>query len=257
VKRVNAMMRGELGYDFRWRAEMWRRSGWLLVLGTCSCLSARKAIPPVCITDAGAALSQDGGTNDPRCPPDWSGISSNGYQNVCSVDGLVCAYPEGQAECAADGQVLKWSANGVQASCGEFPPQIGSACCGPGKACGYITGPVNGLNGGSGWITNYCCNGITYSWEALTTYCPNGNTCGPIKASDYDQSCTQDSDCVGVFEGDLCRSGCVNCANAAIRASAQDQYHQDLTNKDPGSGGVCPCPLGPGVGCVNGFCRAG
>jgi len=47
-----------------------------------------------------------------------------------------------------------------------------------------------------------------------------------IVASDYDQSCTQDSDCVAITVGDaICVS---HCPNAAINESSESQYESDV-----------------------------
>jgi hypothetical protein len=82
-------------------------------------------------------------------------------------------------------------------------------------------------------------------------------TCGTIRAADYDQTCSVDSDCVGVHEGDLCQTTqCTNCTNAAIRGSAEAKYQADLSAK-VASPIVCPCPLGPPVICAKGVCGVG
>ena len=81
--------------------------------------------------------------------------------------------------------------------------------------------------------------------------------CGTIRAADYDQSCSVDSDCVGVHEGDLCNTTtCTNCTNAAIRTSAEATYQAHFGAK-VASPIVCPCPSGPPITCANGVCRVG
>jgi hypothetical protein len=86
-----------------------------------------------------------------------------------------------------------------------------------------------------------------------------GNTCGTIQASNYDQSCSSASDCVGVAEGDSCKGiFCVDCVNAAVNVSAEPQYEADLKNKTAGGLGlVCPCPADPPVTCKAGVCSLG
>jgi hypothetical protein len=51
--------------------------------------------------------------------------------------------------------------------------------------------------------------------------------CAVIRASDYDQSCTTDSDCMAVTEGNSCRP-CFACPNAAINGRDLDRYQSDV-----------------------------
>ncbi len=82
--------------------------------------------------------------------------------------------------------------------------------------------------------------------SASTSAC-GGRSCSP--ASDYDQSCTQDSDCVGIAEGDLCTEGCTDCVNAAINVRDQAKYESAVS----GYAGGCNCPGVP-IGCNAGTC---
>lgn len=70
----------------------------------------------------------------------------------------------------------------------------------------------------------------------------------PILASNYDQSCTVDADCMSVWLGYYCAPSC-ECVNAAIRASAGPQYIADTTASIGDSGiplcGVCPLERPP------------
>lgn len=82
--------------------------------------------------------------------------------------------------------------------------------------------------------------------------CGSSKSCS-IAASDYDRSCVQDSDCVGIAEGDLCAENvCTNCANAAINARDQTQYQNDVSSK-VSQQRFCPCPDEPVV-CNAGTC---
>jgi hypothetical protein len=73
-----------------------------------------------------------------------------------------------------------------------------------------------------------------------------------ISASDYDQSCKVDSDCVDVFEGQLCGSNC-RCPNATINQSAQARYESVVSHADAGvTTCFCPC-FGPSR-CEQGVC---
>ena len=77
-----------------------------------------------------------------------------------------------------------------------------------------------------------------------------------IQASDYDQTCNVDNDCVGVAEGDFCSPGAGNCPNATINKGAMAQYQADVAKTRayscyaPGS-----CGSGNGPCCVAGKCQ--
>jgi hypothetical protein len=193
-------------------------------------------------------------SNDPRCPSGWSSISPGGLPAACTVNGLVCTYPEGQAECAPDGSVLEWWTVGATNGCAETAPKVGAGCGSPGLTCEYITGAPSS----STFVTSYCCDGTRCAWDLQGSEgCPKGNTCGAIHASDYDQSCSVDSDCVLEPEGDFCAANtCTDCAGAAVSVKAQAQYEADLASKisTPFS---CPCPSPPPAICDNGRCALG
>jgi hypothetical protein len=202
--------------------------------------------------DAGAATAAGSPSNDSGCPAAWSSLNLNGRPADCAQNGLICSYPEGQAECAPDGATLKWWTNSATQGCGETAPSIGAACAVPGLNCQYITGPPPSV---SEFVTSYCCDGTRCAWTIEQgNGCPNGNTCGTIKASDYDQSCAVDSDCVLEPEGDFCGSNqCTNCAGAVISAKAQARYEADLATKIS-TPLTCPCPSGPTAVCNQGKC---
>jgi hypothetical protein len=205
-------------------------------------------------TDASDS-SEEAASNDPRCPSAWSDVSPGGLPAACTINELICTYPEGQAECAPDGSVLKWATVGATAGCAETPPKVGIACGFPGLTCEYITGPPPLV---STFITSYCCDGTRCAWALQGSEgCPNGNTCGTIQASDYDQSCSVDSDCVLEPEGNFCEANtCTDCAGAAISVTAQAQYEADLASKIS-TPFICPCPLSLPAVCDNGRCTTG
>ena len=197
-------------------------------------------------SSAGAA------SNDPGCPATWSEVSPAGLPATCTSNGLICTYPQGQAECAPDGSVLKWWTAGATPGCAETAPVIGAACGSPGLTCEYITGPPAGT-----FTTNYCCDGTRCAWALQgSNGCPNGNACGVISTSDYDQSCNADSDCVLEPEGDFCQATCTDCAGGAISVKAQAQYEGDLASKIS-TPFICPCPLSPPAVCNHGRCAIG
>jgi hypothetical protein len=59
---------------------------------------------------------------------------------------------------------------------------------------------------------------VFFAALVLSTDCDPSCT---LDASRYDQSCTQDSDCVAVFLGDFCGAHACACENAAINLSSQ------------------------------------
>jgi hypothetical protein len=74
-----------------------------------------------------------------------------------------------------------------------------------------------------------------------------------IQASNYDQSCTTDSDCVAVGEGSFCYPGAGRCPSAAIRKSALSQYQADVSK----TWAVACIAIGSCTNSVGPCCRAG
>lgn len=78
-----------------------------------------------------------------------------------------------------------------------------------------------------------------------------------ISASDYDQSCTVDTDCAGVTSGDYCSPGC-ECGGSAINVSALPAFNAAVAATPRGSGALgitaCPCPDTMGPCCRHGTC---
>jgi hypothetical protein len=70
-----------------------------------------------------------------------------------------------------------------------------------------------------------------------------------IQASSYDQTCTVDSDCVGIAEGNLCDH--CDCVNAAINVRDEARYQSDNSGKV--STQLCKCPT-VAVACDAGTC---
>ncbi len=75
-----------------------------------------------------------------------------------------------------------------------------------------------------------------------TTTCTDANV-QLIQASNYDQSCTTDSDCIAVGEGNACYVCEIECTSAAINKSAESQYKADVAKTPAAEGGAsCGCP---------------
>lgn len=78
-------------------------------------------------------------------------------------------------------------------------------------------------------------------WSALPG-CSSTNTPVNIRASDYNQSCAVDADCVLIDEGSSC---CSSCGNAAINQADQLKYQAASMQR----GAACGPTLCPG-GCA-------
>jgi hypothetical protein len=82
-----------------------------------------------------------------------------------------------------------------------------------------------------------------------------GAICTPqvIWATDYDQSCTSNSDCVPVYQGSLC-SEC-RCPNETINSAELAKY--EAASNTPGQPPAsCFCPAFPPPLCQQGVCTA-
>lgn len=66
------------------------------------------------------------------------------------------------------------------------------------------------------------------------------NTNHELVASDYDQTCQQDSDCVAIFQGEL---GCCGggCPNAAISRANYGKYQMDVASRQQRCDPAPPC----------------
>jgi hypothetical protein len=134
----------------------------------------------------------------------------------------------------------------------------GGACSSGGLICIYLIAYDAGPDAEAGAFgaEASCCNGKGGLWEPRPADgCPTGNVCGTIRASDYDQTCAVDSDCVAVDEGDLCVPNHCDCGSAAISAGAQAQYELDYSAKlSVVPAGHCPCPPEANPLCDHGVC---
>jgi hypothetical protein len=78
-----------------------------------------------------------------------------------------------------------------------------------------------------------------------------------ISSSNYDTSCTVDSDCIPAQFGNYCVSQCF-CGGGAINKDSGAQYAEDRARTPLGSGtiapGLCGCPVSFGPCCSQGQC---
>lgn len=102
-----------------------------------------------------------------------------------------------------------------------------------------------------------CMKGTCIDGEAAEDAfsCPDGSQ-ELILASDYDQSCQTESDCVLVPEGNFCYPGTANCPIAAINKGAYPQYQAAIAKT---IAAICiantGCPLVTDPCCKGGLCR--
>src|SRR6185295_6615515 len=105
---------------------------------------------------------------------------------------------------------------------------------------GVNAGGTENGGAGSGGVSN---GGTTAGAGGTGTGGAPSSTIQLVTA--YDRSCTNDSECVMVAEGDVC--GCPLCHNASIASSAQAKWDADRKQiYCPVSGTPIPCP---GVNC--------
>ena len=78
-----------------------------------------------------------------------------------------------------------------------------------------------------------------------------------LSASDYDNSCKTDSDCVAAGSGDACSAPCEpGCKNVTINVAELPRYQADLARTPFGYCSIgCGCPVGDGTPkCIAGTC---
>jgi hypothetical protein len=96
----------------------------------------------------------------------------------------------------------------------------------------------------------YCCTDNTCGVDAPDACADGGEQ--PIQASNYDQSCTTDIDCVAIGEGNAC-SLISPCPNAAINKGALGRYQSDIAQAPCYELAGCPAEFGPC--CRHGSCQ--
>lgn len=112
---------------------------------------------------------------------------------------------------------------------------------------GVSQGPAPG---GSTGVSGFTSNG-----GSTTLPLDAGLSCS-MSASQYDNTCNVDSDCLGVPEGNPCLGGlCNSCPTAALNVRVASQYSADFRAliPTPSTGTICNCPCAPMAPC----CRQG
>lgn len=96
--------------------------------------------------------------------------------------------------------------------------------------------------------------GAAFVFLAVSFGACSSSTAPTIKASDYDQTCAQSTDCAVIDEGSSC---CGGCGNAAINKKDLSRYQSDATKRRSACTGVaCPaydCAYATAV-CTAGKC---
>lgn len=88
---------------------------------------------------------------------------------------------------------------------------------------------------------------VTAIGLGILAACTSSTTGGTITASDYNQSCTQASDCVPIISGPI--GCCSDCPDDAINKSDEAKYMADLQAATPDCHGTAACPE---IACLGG-----
>jgi hypothetical protein len=134
-----------------------------------------------------------------------------------------------------------------------------AACAVVALGCGgNVTGngPADASNVFGDASKNFDAGGTLDAGQSSDVQSTAENGCNIVLATDYDQSCTVDTDCIGVAQVSECPAGaCSVCVTEAISRSAMTQYMEALSRSlaTRPSGGQCSCPCVT----IGSVCRAG
>ena len=228
----------------------------------CLCFSVA-ACPAGCY--ASQTVQPDGGASETFCSNGIVSCAAGGGawsvgspMNNCGEGAAtyVGGGPAGAFCCASESGDAGADDGGDANEDAEVDP-ASAACAAAGGQCGYgggngctIVGPEQACNsdqpGGS-----FCC-----------AVAPDaGCTDGGVTASNYDQSCTLDSDCIAIAEGNSCSLCGFDCPSAAINVAGYGQYladiaytTADLSGQRQACSNVCMVKTAPC--CAGGMCQA-
>ncbi len=206
---------------------------------------AEPMIPVGCTMSVSTCVDGKYTCPEPVCPDGGSAIDAG---SGCTP--APCAEPEIPAGCTLG-----------NASCvdGEFvcPPVVcpdagtaGSACKAAGGTC---TGTGSATCAKQASDADQDCNPDRNpggSFCCLDTTTTDAGKCVDIAVSSYDVSCTQASDCISIYAGELCDGDCA-CPNATVSASEQSKYDQAINGIITG---LCGCPAFFPPECLSGKC---
>jgi hypothetical protein len=143
----------------------------------------------------------------------------------------------------------------VIAACAATPLQVSDGGTGSAADTGGSAGAAG--SGGSAGRTR----GTSGAGGAAGSDSSSSGSCTVVVASDYDQSCVTDSDCVSVGQQPECPVvDCLGCIPGAINTSVMAEYMTALSHalmQLPPGGPLCNCPCISGVAiCRGGKCEA-
>jgi hypothetical protein len=151
------------------------------------------------------AAGSDGG-------PETSGAAA------CVAAGGDCGQCHADNECVVDG--------GTEASVSTACAAASGQCIAADGTCwGIPTAAAVGQPALCGSPDAVCCDVVFDAGNSCTDA-----SATTVRASSYDQSCTVDTDCVGVSQGDSCNPCDFSCVNASINSGALTQYTSDTAN---------------------------
>jgi hypothetical protein len=105
------------------------------------------------------------------------------------------------------------------------------------------------------------CHAVLASFlagSAVVLCACQSDECHRVLASDYDQSCKVDSDCVLVGEVSKCpATACDGCGTQAINKSDQTRYQAAFAQAAATATGECFCPCEGLAVCRAGKCQSG
>ncbi len=170
-----------------------------------------------------------------------SASDASGDASYASVDAADAPTRDASADADGDGD-------------GAVGPETGSSAC--------ASRPQDCLNTPfPAGLGVWCCIDkiCVYGQSAIDAVACTDANMQPIQASNYDQSCHTDDDCIAVAEGNFCVPGATFCPlSGAINKSAYGQYQADVARTNAaicGAVGSCGASLGPC--CQSGTCQTG
>jgi hypothetical protein len=181
-------------------------------------------------------------TSDERCVD----IQPTNYDQSCKADSDCVAITSGQActgyDCAcANAAINKDDLQSYEQLHSTVQP-------GPGPLCEC---PALGF---AHCAESKCTFSLFEQPDAGPDSAKDGGKCVDIEPSSYDQSCTADSDCVGISSGQICTGYDCTCPNAAINKDDQASYEKVFSSVQPGPGPICECPALGLARCVKSKC---
>jgi hypothetical protein len=149
-------------------------------------------------------------------------------------------------------------------------PQTSNEPCSVTSACGTSTASSASRSSGTATGTSATVSAVdaSTSMSSSDASSPIGAfdaAACTILASNYDQSCTVDTDCVRVAAGDYCGDECLCGGESTINVGALAQFNADVAKTPIGSGAVegvgadcgCPTEIDNAPCCQGGQCVVG